>query len=153
MVPYFPSPHSDELWYSVLCRSYIYSGMTTVSRFVDVCFQTNHYSILNPFNVNQSISLFIQHNPNYPYLPQTIVEYHTLFPFYSRFFSRQKKDRFIEGCKRRGCKYAPSKMFKQHNHTKIKILSRMRHKRPQDLRRSVLAYHSSNSRSNLLPRT
>ncbi len=96
MVPYFPSPHSDELWYSVLCRSYIYSGMTTVSRFVDVCFQTNHYSILNPFNVNQSISLFIQHNPNYPYLPQTIVEYHTLFPFYSRFFSRQKKTALLK---------------------------------------------------------
>lgn len=96
MVPYFPPPHSDELWYSVLCRSYVYSGITTASRFIDVCFRTTQYSILNPFNINRSIYLYCQQNPNYPYSPQTIVEYHTLFPFYSRFLSRQKKTALLK---------------------------------------------------------
>ena len=41
MIPFFPAPYPDELWYSVICRYHIRSGNPSVKYSIRELYGTN----------------------------------------------------------------------------------------------------------------
>ena len=45
MIPFFPAPYPDELWYSVICRYHIRSGNPSVKYSIRELYGANHINV------------------------------------------------------------------------------------------------------------
>lgn len=100
MLNYFPMPYENELWYSVLCRFHVrvgspYQGVQpTLSEFMNRKEIVNAY--VNPKSVNKTIPLAVAQLPKGLLTSEEIILHHTLFPFFTRFYSWPAKTELME---------------------------------------------------------
>ena len=45
MIPFFPAPYPDELWYSVICRYHIRSGNPSFKYSIRELYGANHINV------------------------------------------------------------------------------------------------------------
>lgn len=89
MLSWFPTPYPDELWYSVLCRYYMYSGYSSK---VDAMMALGPYGrTLLSAHFALRLDEFCFSLPENWLTPQQIIEHHTLYSYYSRFLPLERK--------------------------------------------------------------
>lgn len=89
MIGYFPEPYPDELLYSLCARLQDRMNYPTSKRLVEELFGTpNTVSILDlPTHLGYFISIL---PPNHSYTVDSLINNHTLFPFYSFFLKPEQ---------------------------------------------------------------
>lgn len=90
MLQYFPTPYSDELWYSVLCRYHIRTGNQNMQPVIN----RSQFSagLLFP---DSSINQVIERLPEGLFTVRDIIWNHTLFPYFSRMYTRENKESLL----------------------------------------------------------
>ena len=89
MIPFFPAPYPDELWYSVICRYHIRSGNPSVKYSIRELYGTNHINV--PVELCGALSPLLEAIPTKALTAIDIIMQHTLYPYYTRFFSTNRK--------------------------------------------------------------
>ena len=89
MIPFFPAPYPDELWYSVICRYHIRSGNPSVKYSIRELYGTNHINV--PVELCGALSPLLEAIPTKALTAKDIIMQHTLYPYYTRFFSTNRK--------------------------------------------------------------
>lgn len=89
MIPFFPAPYPDELWYSVICRYHIRSGNPSVKYSIRELYGTNHINV--PVELCGALSPLLEAIPTKALTTKDIIMQHTLYPYYTRFFSTNRK--------------------------------------------------------------
>lgn len=102
MLTYFPTPYPDELWYSVLCRYHIRSGMFRMAW-------------ANPFFPNNSINDTIKMLPVGILSMEDIILNHTLFLYYHRMYLQEQKIRILKDL----CSNKEDGLNRKSNHAAI----------------------------------
>lgn len=85
MIPFFPTPYPDELWYSVICRYHIRSGNPSVKYSIRELYGANHINV--PVELCGALSPLLDALPTKDLTAKDIIMQHTLYPYYTRFFS------------------------------------------------------------------
>lgn len=86
MLQYFPTPYPDELWYSVMCRYYIRSGSETL-----LTMKNRSQFPIQLFFPDRSIVEIVKQLPEGLFSVKDIAINHTLFPYFSRMYTRERK--------------------------------------------------------------
>uniref|UniRef100_UPI003FF07E62 TniQ family protein n=1 Tax=Gemmiger formicilis TaxID=745368 RepID=UPI003FF07E62 len=89
MIPFFPTPYPDELWYSVICRYHIRSGNPSVKYSIRELYGANHINV--PVELCGALSPLLDALPTKDLTAKDIIMQHTLYPYYTRFFSINRK--------------------------------------------------------------
>ena len=89
MIPFFPTPYPDELWYSVICRYHIRSGNPSVKYSIRELYGANHINV--PVELCGALSSLLEAIPAKALTAKDIIMQHTLYPYYTRFFSNNRK--------------------------------------------------------------
>lgn len=89
MLSWFPTPYPDELWYSVLCRYYMYSGYS--SKIDAMTALGPHGRTLLSAHFALRLDEFCSSLPENWLTPQIIIERHTLYSYYSRFLPLERR--------------------------------------------------------------
>ena len=89
MIPFFPAPYPDELWYSVICRYHIRSGNPSVKYSIRELYGANHINV--PVELCGALSSLLEAIPAKALTAKDIIMQHTLYPYYTRFFSNNRK--------------------------------------------------------------
>lgn len=89
MIPFFPAPYPDELWYSVICRYHIRSGNPSVKYSIRELYGANHINV--PVELCGALSSLLEAIPAKALTAKDIIMQHTLYPYYTRFFSINRK--------------------------------------------------------------
>lgn len=96
MLTFFPTPYPDEWWYSVICRYYVHSSRQEQKNIVDELYDSGDgltpHSVLIP---NRTISNTIKKLPPGLLDFKHVLLEHTLFPYYTRFFSEEKIEEYF----------------------------------------------------------
>lgn len=93
MLKWFPTPYPDELWYSVLCRYYMYAGYSSkMDAMKALC---AHGPTLLSAHFALHLDEFCAAAPGEWLTPGQIIEHHTLYPYYSRFLPLERRVRTI----------------------------------------------------------
>ena len=90
MISYLPTPYEDELFYSVLCRTYAHSGYFSYKEILrDMLFsKSNNPSIEFIGHLNADFNALVKQ----AYPMEQLILNHTMFPQYGRFiFLKDKK--------------------------------------------------------------
>lgn len=90
MIPYFPAPYPDELWYSVMCRYHLRSG--SILPYIETGNQADVIGVMVPGN---DIAGIMGQIPDSPYRTEEIIWEHTLFPFFSRLCLPDTRERWM----------------------------------------------------------
>ena len=89
MISFFPAPYPDELWYSVICRFHVRSGnycaKHTMQQLYGDTYRTPSLMLCGGIN-----TLLPQLSQGYLHTKDIVMQ-HTLYPYYARFFSTQRK--------------------------------------------------------------
>lgn len=91
MLTHFPTPYPDELWASVLGRYYLHSGHLTTNLAMKELLP-NTSSSFSTYMASQ-LEQFQTQLPNNWLTNETIIEKHTLYPYFSRFLSAEQKEK------------------------------------------------------------
>lgn len=115
MPNWFPTPYPDELWYSVICRYYMYSGHTAKLNALNEILPQGKI----PVSAHYALRLeeLCASMPGKWLTAQDIIQKHTLYPYYSRFLSEERKRKAIEGMLR-GTNAAPGVMLGARNQSR-----------------------------------
>lgn len=89
MISYLPTPYEDELFYSVLCRTYAHSGYFSYKEILrDMLFsKSNNPSIEFIGHLNADFNALVKQ----AYPMEQLILNHTMFPQYGRFISLKDK--------------------------------------------------------------
>ena len=91
MIAFFPGIYEDELVYSVLARYYEKTGYMTYRSVVDDLYRRNTITVdaeyINPLTDEACGCLKRQRSMD------EIIMKHTMFPYYARFYSKEKRNR------------------------------------------------------------
>jgi len=93
MLDFFPTPFPGEWWYSVLCRYYIMSGIKSSIRAKQMLFSNKAAQMASIFP-NGTLAKVINQLPNSVFSFDDILENHTLFRYYMRFYSSSEQEYF-----------------------------------------------------------
>ena len=93
MIPFFPTPYPDELWYSVICRYHIRSGNPSVKYSIRELYGANHINV--PVELCGALSSLLEAIPAKALTAKDIIMQHTLYPYYTRFFSNNRKKKCL----------------------------------------------------------
>lgn len=80
MIPFFPTPYPDELWYSVICRYHIRSGNPSVKYSIRELYGANHINV--PVELCGALSSLLEAIPAKALTAKDIIMQHTLYPYY-----------------------------------------------------------------------
>lgn len=98
---FFPSPYPGEWWYSVLCRYHVRTGNSKHQTTLQNLCGGKTSSAIGALYPNSTIYHILSKLPEGLLDPSEVAENHTLFRYYSRFYSlNEKKDmlnRIIKG--------------------------------------------------------
>ena len=90
MITYFPNIYPDELLYSQLSRFYTKSGYLAYIYAAEDLFEKKtvkpNIEFINKFN-NNSLNIITKQNSI-----ENIINNHTMFPYYSRFLNKERRD-------------------------------------------------------------
>ena len=89
MISFFPMPYPDELWYSVICRYHIRSGNPSFKYSIRELYGANHINV--PVELCGALSPLLDALPTKDLTAKDIIMQHTLYPYYTRFFSINRK--------------------------------------------------------------
>lgn len=89
MIPFFPAPYPDELWYSVICRYHIRSGNPSFKYSIRELYGANHINV--PVELSGALTPLLDALPTKALTAKDIIMQHTLYPYYTRFFSINRK--------------------------------------------------------------
>lgn len=97
-IAYFPEFYKDELFYSVLARFYVHSGYLYCENAKDALFVNKESSpiIEFPNELKPEIYSLITKNISM----EDIILKHTMFPYYARFFTEDKKNMYFNSLMR-----------------------------------------------------
>ena len=95
MLPYFPAPYPGEWWYSVLCRYHVRSGYAKYATTINelYCGRKMVHGRLIP---GGDCATIIEQLPPGVLSIDNVLANHTLLPYYTRFFSEEKKRKVWE---------------------------------------------------------
>lgn len=79
MIPFFPAPYPDELWYSVICRYHIRSGNPSVKYSIRELYGANHINV--PVELCGALSSLLEAIPAKALTAKDIIMQHTLYPY------------------------------------------------------------------------
>lgn len=97
MLPFFPTPYPDELWYSVLCRYHIRSGnISDIYTMNELFGNEKKYMSIGSFFPNDSIYHVHKQLPNSVFHIEDIILEHTLFNYFCRMRTYEEKINMIE---------------------------------------------------------
>lgn len=89
MISFFPTPYPDELWYSVICRYHVHSGNYCAKHTMRQLYGDDTYTA-SMMLCGHIVPLLEQLPRGYLSIKDIILR-HTLYPYYARFFSTQRK--------------------------------------------------------------
>lgn len=89
MISFFPTPYPDELWYSVICRYHVHSGNYCAKHTMRQLYGDGTYTA-SMMLCGHIVPLLEQLPRGYLSIKDIILR-HTLYPYYARFFSTQRK--------------------------------------------------------------
>ena len=87
MLNWFPSPYPDELWYSVLCRFYVSSGIKESTLVKDLLFQGMKSAKMGFLYPSSSMRLVLSQLPPQAFNPRKMILKHTTFLYFARMYS------------------------------------------------------------------
>ena len=93
MLNFFPTP--DEIWYSILCRYHVKSGNEKAATTIGELFNSKTHASMGNFFPNNSIYDIVKQLPEDIFSIQDIVLNHTLFSYFSRIYTYDKKIEMI----------------------------------------------------------
>ena len=96
MLNWFPTPYPDELWYSVLCRFYVSSGIRESSIVKKLLFGNRGNIKMATLFPNASVHLVTSRLPPNALDPKDIILENTPFPYYVRMYSPNEKQSLLE---------------------------------------------------------
>ena len=89
MISFFPTPYPDELWYSVICRYHVHSGNSCAKHTMRQLYGDGTYTA-SMMLCGHIVPLLAQLPRGYLSIKDVILR-HTLYPYYARFYSTQRK--------------------------------------------------------------
>lgn len=89
MISFFPTPYPDELWYSVICRYHIRNGNYCAKHTMRQLYGDGTYTA-SMMLCGHIVPLLEQLPRGYLSIKDIILR-HTLYPYYARFYSTQRK--------------------------------------------------------------
>ncbi len=95
MLTYFPTPYPDELWYSVLCRYYVSTGIHESSIVKKELFGSRENIKMATLYPNASIHTVLSQLPKGTYDTKKIILNHTTFAYYTRMYQAEEKERML----------------------------------------------------------
>ena len=95
MLPYFPIPYEDELWYSVLCRYHVRSGNRDSATTFRNLFEDREYEKFSTFLPNDTITKVLKQLPAGLLDAKEIALNHTLFNYVFRFQKYEDKEELL----------------------------------------------------------
>jgi len=93
---WFPTPYPGELWYSVLCRFYISTGIREASIVKKLLFRKRGNIKMATLFPNASVHLVTSRLPPNTLDPKNIILENTPFPYYVRMYSASEKKSLLE---------------------------------------------------------
>lgn len=96
MLTCFPTPYPGEWWYSVLCRYHVRSGNPKQQTTIRSLFPGHNWAAINAVTPNNTIRRVVSQLPPNILDIRTVVLSHTLFPYFTRFFTMEKKSEQLE---------------------------------------------------------
>lgn len=90
VIPFFPAPYPDELWYSVLCRYHVRSGNPKYAATIKELFGTSA-TLMHTWLAPQGFGGIFSRMPAFSMTPEDIIFHHTLAPYMVRFSSVKKR--------------------------------------------------------------
>lgn len=98
MVHFFTDPYKDELIYSAIARYHYYTGNIDYKDTLEEMFGKR--SIIPSLEIGSNISILAK-NLGERYTAEKIIKNHTIFPFYSPFLPKGRKEELLEEIKYR----------------------------------------------------
>ncbi|SIR38457.1 TniQ protein [Domibacillus enclensis] len=93
MLPFFTDPYPDELLYSSIARYHFYSGNTNYRDTIEELFKKR--SVIPSVEIGSNFSILAkQLGPSYSI--ESLLNKHTIYPYYSLFLSKQRQQEIIE---------------------------------------------------------
>ena len=96
MLTYFPAPYPGEWWYSVLCRYHVRSGNSKHQSTIKELIPGRITAAIGSVYPNSTIRQILSGIPSGLLSVKDVIIRHTLFPYYSRFSSFEKKTAMLE---------------------------------------------------------
>jgi hypothetical protein len=96
MLTYFPTPYPDEWWYSVLCRYHVRSGNSKHQSTIKELIPGRITAAVGSVYPNSTIRQILSGLPAGLLSVKEVIIRNTLFPYYSRFSSFDKKTAMLE---------------------------------------------------------
>lgn len=90
VIPFFPTPYPDELWYSVLCRYHVRSGNPKYAATTKELFGTSA-TLMHTWLAPQGFGGLFERMPAFVMTPEDVIINHTLAPYMVRFSSVKKR--------------------------------------------------------------
>lgn len=96
MLTYFPLPYPGEWWYSVLCRYHVCSGNSKHQSTIKELIPGRITAAIGSVYPNSTIRQILSGLPAGLLPVKDVIIKNTLFPYYSRFSSFEKKTAMLE---------------------------------------------------------
>ena len=96
MLNWFPTPYPDELWYSVLCRFYVSSGIRESTLVKDLLFQGMRSAKMGFLYPSSSMRLVLSQLPPQAFNPRKMILKHTTFLYFARMYKREGKEALLK---------------------------------------------------------
>lgn len=95
MLTYFPTPHPNEWWYSLLCRYHVRSGHDMQQTTIREIFGGHPKAAMGTLFPNSTIHQIISQLPS-TWDCRDIILHHTLFLYYTRMYTLEQKEKMLE---------------------------------------------------------
>ena len=95
MIGFFPTPHEDEILYSVLARYHQKSGNTSITATVEDLFGVKKLTAIIDFPCNLS-NLISSMPVTWNFKLESLVNNNTLFPLYNPFWTKERSKTILE---------------------------------------------------------
>ena len=96
MLKFFPTPYPDELWYSVLCRYYVSTGIKESTIVKNLLFQGMKSAKMGFLYPSSSMRLVLSQLPPQVFNPRRMILDHTTFLYFARMYKREWKEALLQ---------------------------------------------------------
>ena len=96
MIPFFPTPYPDELWYGVVTRFHLHSGFAFWSDTLQMLFPESRHPHVGSLLPNETMRQLTQQVPKEVLDLKKLTLRHSLFPFRLLFLAKEKKIEYLQ---------------------------------------------------------
>lgn len=96
MIPFFPTPYPDELWYGLVTRFHLHSGFEFWSDSLRLLFPNHQHPHVGSLLPNETMRRLVQRLPEGILGLEELVLRHSLFSFRLLFLEREKKIKYLQ---------------------------------------------------------